>query len=124
MIASRSVPPARDHGRLPGRRSGGDLEALLALLDPEVVLRSDAAAVATGAPAELIGAGPVAETFTGRAQVAKVALIGGNVGLVWAPGGKPRVAFALDYGPHRIVGIRLIADPDTLRKVDPVILPA
>jgi RNA polymerase sigma-70 factor (ECF subfamily) len=103
---------------------GGEFEALVALLDPEVVLRADAAAVATGAPAELTGAGPVAETFSGRAQVAKVALIGGNVGLVWAPGGKPRVAFALDFGSDRIVGIRLIADPDTLEKVDPVIFPA
>ena len=103
---------------------GGDFEALVALLDPDVVLRSDAAAVATGAPAERIGAGPVAETFSGRAQVAKVALIGGNIGLVWAPGGIPRVAFALDFGPDRIVGIQLIADADTLERVDPVIFPA
>jgi RNA polymerase sigma-70 factor (ECF subfamily) len=103
---------------------GGDVEALVALLDPEVVLRADGAAVATGAPAELVGAGPVAETFAGRAKVAKVALIGGSIGLVWAPAGTPKVAFALEFGPDRIVGIRLIADPDTLQRVDPVILPA
>jgi RNA polymerase sigma-70 factor (ECF subfamily) len=103
---------------------GGDFKALVALLDPEVVLRADAAAVATGAPAELVGAGPVAETFAGRAKVAKMALVGGNVGLVWAPKGTPKVAFAMEFGRDRIVGIRLIADPDTLERVDPVILPA
>ena len=103
---------------------GGDFEALVSLLDPEVVLRADAAAVAKGAPAELVGAAPVAKTFSGRARAAKVALIGSNIGLVWAPGGTPRVAFALEFGPDRIVGIRLIADPGTLERVDPVVLPA
>jgi RNA polymerase sigma-70 factor (ECF subfamily) len=56
--------------------------------------------------------------------VAKVALIGGNIGLVWAPGGTPKVAFALEFGPDSIVGIQLIADPDALEQVDPVIIPA
>ena len=101
----------------------GDLEALVALLDPDVVLRADSAAVATGAPAEVHGSAAVAETFAGRAKAARPALVGGDVGLVWAPGGTPRVAFALSFGPDSIVGIELSADPESLELLDPVLLP-
>ena len=71
----------------------GDFDALLALLDPEVVLRADAAAVLAGAQAEVRGAAAVADTFKGRARVAQLALVDGAVGAVWAPGGRPRVVF-------------------------------
>jgi hypothetical protein len=101
----------------------GDLEALVALLDPDVVLRADSAAVATGAPAEVHGSAAVAETFAGRAKAARTALVGGDIGLVWAPGGAPRVAFALSFGPDFIVGIELVADPESLELLDPVLLP-
>jgi hypothetical protein len=40
----------------------------------------------------------VAETFAGRARAARPALIGGDIGLVSAPGGTPRVAFAMSFG--------------------------
>ena len=55
----------------------------LALLDPDVVLRADPAAVRTGAAAEVRGAAAVAGTFSGRAQTARPALVDGvtlNVG--------------------------------------------
>lgn len=91
--------------------------------DPDVVLRADSAAVATGAPAEIHGSAAVAETFAGRAKAARPALICGDVGLVWAPGGTPRVAFALAFGPDSIVGIELSADPESLELLDPVLLP-
>src|SRR5690606_39730071 len=71
----------------------GDFAALLALLDPEVVLRADAVTVAMGAAAEVRGAEAVAQTLSGRARAAQPALVAGGVGLVWAPGGVPRVAF-------------------------------
>ena len=64
---------------------GGDFGALVALLDPEVVLRADAAAVRAGASGEVHGAAEVAGTFSGRARAARPALVNGAAGLVWAP---------------------------------------
>src|SRR5205823_5371102 len=52
----------------------GDFDALLALLDPDVALRADPAAVQVGAPSAVRGAAAVAETFSGRAQFAQPAL--------------------------------------------------
>src|SRR5687768_13933343 len=69
---------------------GGDLDALLAVLDPDVVLRADRAAVHTGASKEVRGAAAVADTFSGRARAAQPALVNGAVGLVWGPRGRPR----------------------------------
>jgi RNA polymerase sigma factor (sigma-70 family) len=101
---------------------GGDFDALLALLDPDVVLRSDDAAVLVGASKEVRGAMAVAETFSGRARVAQLALLDGSVGAVWAPGGKPRVAFAFTISSGKIVGIDLLADPERLSRLDLTIL--
>jgi RNA polymerase sigma-70 factor (ECF subfamily) len=101
---------------------GGDFAALLALLDPDVVLRADRAAVEAGAPKELRGAAAVADTFSGRARVAKPALVNGAVGLVWAPGGRPRVVFGLTITRGKIVAIDLVADPERLRQLDLTIL--
>ncbi len=101
---------------------GGDFNALLALLDPEVVLRADETAVQTGAPSQVRGATEVAKTFAGRARVAKPALVDGDPGLVWAPGGKPRVVFGFTITDGRIVAIDLMADPKRLGELDLVIL--
>ena len=101
---------------------GGDFEALLALLDPEVVLHADGAAVHAGAPEELRGAPAVAGSFAGRARVANPALIDGEAGAVWAPGGQPRVAFRFRFGRGRIVAIDLVADPQRLRDLQVEIL--
>src|SRR2546428_10357383 len=72
---------------------GGDFDALLALLDPDVVLRADREAVQMGASGEVRGAAAVARTFSGRARVAQPALVNGAAGAVWAQGGRPRVVF-------------------------------
>jgi RNA polymerase sigma factor (sigma-70 family) len=101
---------------------GGDFDALLAVLDPDVVVRADASAVRAGASGEVRGAAAVAETFSGRARVARPALVNGAVGLVWAPRGRPRVAFRFTIMRGRIVGIDLVADPDRLRELDLAIL--
>jgi RNA polymerase sigma factor (sigma-70 family) len=97
----------------------GDFEALLALLDPDVVLRADPAAVRTGAAAEVRGAAAVAGTFSGRAQTARPALVDGAPGAVWAPGGRPRVAFGFTVADGRILAIDLLADPERLARVEP-----
>ncbi len=101
---------------------GGDFEALLALLDPEVVARADAAGVAMGAAAEVRGAAAVAETFAGRARAAQPALVGGVAGLVWAKGGEPKVVFGFTLEEDRVVGIDLIADPERIRELGVSIL--
>ena len=100
----------------------GEFDALLALLDPGVVLRADPAAVRTGATKEVRGAAAVAATFSGRARTAKLALVDGVAGAVWAPGGRPRVVFAFAITQGKIVGIDLLADPERLRQLNPVIL--
>ena len=103
---------------------GGDLQALLALLDPDVVMRSDAAAARSGAAAEVRGAAAVAETFSGRARAAQRATIDGVPGLVWAPGGRPPVVFGFTVAGGRVVEIRLVADPETVGELDLVLLDA
>jgi RNA polymerase sigma factor (sigma-70 family) len=97
---------------------GGDFNALLALLDPEVVVRADGAAVQLGASAELRGAAAVANTFMARAQGAQRALIDGLAGLAWAPGGRPRVVIGFTVTGGRIVRIDLLADPEQLGQLD------
>src|SRR5438105_7873265 len=52
---------------------GGDFDALLAVLDPDVVLRADSAAVHMGASREVRGAAAVAKQFSGRARFAQLA---------------------------------------------------
>jgi len=101
---------------------GGDFGALLALLDPDVVLRVDGAAGDMGASGGIRGAEAVARQFAGRAQVARMALLDGAVGAVWAPGGEPRVVFSFTLARGKIVAIDLIADPERLRQLDPAIL--
>lgn len=97
---------------------GGDFGALLAALDPEVTLRADAAALATGAQAAQ-GAQAVATQFSGRAHAAQLALVDGAAGLAWAPGGQPRVVFAFTLdGKGKIISIEIIADPARLSQLD------
>jgi RNA polymerase sigma factor (sigma-70 family) len=101
---------------------GGDFDALLALLDPDVVLRADRAAVQAGASEELRGAPAVADQFSGRAQVAQPALVDGAVGLVWAPGGQPRVVFDFTITGGKVVAIEMVADSERLGQLDLVVL--
>jgi len=100
----------------------GDFHALLAVLDPDVVLRADRAAVQAGAAREVRGAAAVAHTFAGRARFAQPALVNGAVGLVWAPRGRPRVVFDFTMTRGKIVAIDLVADPERLRQLDLAVL--
>jgi len=101
---------------------GGEFAALLALLDPSVVLRADRAAVRMGAAKLVSGPEAVAETFAGRARVAKLALVNGAVGAVWAQAGRARVVFDFTIKRGKIVEIDLLADPERLDHLDLVIL--
>lgn len=108
---------------------GGDFEALLTVLDPDVVLRADPAALAAaagspGAPAlasEIRGVSAVATSFLGRAQAAQPALVDGVPAAVWAPEGTPRVVFAFTISEEKVTGIEIIADPEHITELDVVI---
>ncbi len=106
----------------------GEFADLLILLDPDVVLRADAAAVraataaaAQGAPTlarEVWGAAAVALVFSGRAQAAQPALVDGLPGLVWAPGGDVRAVFDLLVRDGRVVVVEMLSDPDVVRELE------
>jgi RNA polymerase sigma-70 factor (ECF subfamily) len=99
----------------------GNFEALVALLDPAVVLRADAAGVQMGSPPEVRGAEPVAGVFSGRALAAQPALIDGTVGIVWAPGGRPKVVWDVTTVDGKIVQFDMIAAIESLDELDLVI---
>lgn len=100
----------------------GEFEKLVAVLDPDVVLRADQAVVETaaarpGAPklaAEVRGASAVAKAFQGRARNARLAFIDGVPGAVWAPGGKPRVVFSFVIDDGQVAAIEMVGDPEAV----------
>ncbi|HEX8049725.1 sigma-70 family RNA polymerase sigma factor [Rhizobium sp.] len=97
----------------------GDMTALLTALDPDVVFRADAVATRMGALAEIRGSSAVAETFRGRAQGARLAVINGAVGAVVILGGQLRIALRLTITDDGgITGINAMADPEELRKLE------
>jgi RNA polymerase sigma factor (sigma-70 family) len=100
----------------------GDLAGLLAVLDPDVVLRPDYAAMQTWPVQEVRGANEVANTISGKAKAVQVALLDGVVGWVWAPRGKPRVVFAFTFKGEKFIEINLIADPEHLSRLEIEIL--
>ncbi len=105
---------------------GGDLSALVALLDSDVTLAADAAA-APGRPALLRGADMVARGALGastRAGQSQLALVNGSVGIVFAPAGRLQVVLVLTVSPaRRVTAIEVIADPDRLRQLRLALLP-
>ncbi|MEV6008087.1 sigma factor [Streptomyces sp. NPDC051976] len=105
----------------------GDFEALLALLDPDVVLRADAAAGPTPAPVVLHGIDFVAKgasAAAGRVRFTQIALVDGAVGLVMAPRGKLRVVLTFTVSDAGITAIDVIADPERLRALEIAVLDA
>jgi RNA polymerase sigma-70 factor (ECF subfamily) len=100
----------------------GDFDALVALLDPDIVLEADSAAVRMGSAVEVLGATAVARTFSGRALAAQPALIDGAVGIVWAVSGRPKVAWDFTISHGKIVHIDMLAAPDSLDDLDLTIL--
>jgi RNA polymerase sigma factor (sigma-70 family) len=106
---------------------GGDLKALVALLDSDVTLTGDGATVPSGRPMVLRGADMVAKgamLASSRAERSRLALINGSVGIVWAPIGRLQVALALTANAEgRITAIDVIGDPGRLRRLRLALLP-
>jgi RNA polymerase sigma factor (sigma-70 family) len=102
---------------------GGDFDALLALLDPDVVLRTDRAAVPAGASSEVRGGLAVAkQAARGRARAARPALVNGAVGVVVAPRGRLLMVLIFTITGGKIVAIDAVADPARLRQLDLAVL--
>jgi RNA polymerase sigma-70 factor (ECF subfamily) len=91
----------------------GEFDQLLAVLDPDVVLRADRTAVTLGAPSEARGAVAVAR-FCRRAHGAIPALLNGAAAIAWVSEGDVRVVFQFMAMGAKITAIDLIADPDRL----------
>ncbi|MEH0447524.1 sigma-70 family RNA polymerase sigma factor [Streptomyces sp. B21-102] len=100
---------------------GGDFEALLALLHPDVVLTADRFVIPTPGPVAVSGARPVAEgamAATGRARFTGPALLDGTVGLVMAPHGRLRLVLVFTFAEDGITAIDAVADRERLAGIE------
>ncbi len=100
---------------------GGDFDALVAVLDPDVVLRFDGGAVRPGASVVIRGAAAVAAqalTFARLSPFVRPALVNGAAGVVVAPHGRPFSVIGFTVAHGKIVAIDALADPDRLRQLD------
>ncbi|SEE26135.1 RNA polymerase sigma-70 factor, ECF subfamily [Streptomyces sp. 2224.1] len=104
---------------------GGDFEALLAVLDPDVVLRADAGGAPEGVSTLVRGARAVVEralTFSRFAAFARPVLVNGAPGLLTAQGGRPFSVMGFTIAHGKIVEINILADPARLSRLDLTIL--
>ena len=97
---------------------GGDFEALLQVLHPDVVLRPDAAALQMGSLRELHGAADVANALSGGARVAQRVLVDGVTALAWAPGGQIRGVIEFVVSDGRIIELRVTGDAERIAQFD------
>jgi RNA polymerase sigma-70 factor (ECF subfamily) len=98
---------------------GGDFEGLLAVLDPDLLVRTDMAP--SGVPAETRGAVVYAKSaiaFAKAARFVRPALVGGAIGLVLAPHGRLLRALRLTITKGKITEIEVIRDPARLAELD------
>jgi RNA polymerase sigma factor (sigma-70 family) len=107
----------------------GSFDALLAVLDPDIVVRSDRAAVSRGAAREIRGAQAVARVaraarhLLGHTRFAQPVLVDGAVGIVVAPRGGLRFLLRLTIRHGKIVAIDTVADPAHLHQLRLAVLP-
>jgi RNA polymerase sigma factor (sigma-70 family) len=103
---------------------GGDFDALLELLDPDIVFRVDRGP-RSRASREVRGAAEVmrgARRYARLAEFARPALVNGAAGLVLAPGGRPFAVIGITVAGGRIVEIDLLGDPARLAELDLTVL--
>ena len=106
-----------------GAARGGDFDALLAVLDPDVVFRADPGKIRRLARPPITGAEAVATELLSRAPrfapLARPALVNGTAGLVVGPADKPFAVVSFSVAGGRIVAIDLITNPDKLGGLAP-----
>jgi RNA polymerase sigma-70 factor (ECF subfamily) len=98
----------------------GDFEALLSLLDPNVVFRADEASRKLGAMANLVGAETIAKNFMGRAQGAKPAIVDGLAAIAARRGDEAWLVFELRFDEigTRITHIEMATEPETIAAME------
>ena len=106
---------------------GGDIEGLVAVLDPDVVVRLDQT-TASGVPRVIRGAqnwakGAAAFSRSVGVHDIEPALVDGSLGLVWAPRGKLQRVLRFTFAQDKIVEINIIGDAARLRDLDLAVLP-
>ncbi|KJK55418.1 sigma-70 family RNA polymerase sigma factor [Saccharothrix sp. ST-888] len=102
---------------------GGDFEALVAVLDPDVVLRADAGALRPGAVvrgAQAVAGGAI--TFAHLAQAARPALVNGAAGVVAVSEGRPVSVAAFTIARGKVVALDILTDPERLARLDLTVL--
>ena len=103
----------------------GDFEALVAVLDPDVLVHIDEAAARPGGPREIRGARNWAQgaiAFSQMTRFAQAALVDGSVGVVFAPDGKLDRVLRFTIAHGKIVQADIIAEPARLRDLDLAVL--
>ena len=104
---------------------GGDFEGLIAVLDPDVLVRSDVAAVGPGGTREVRGARNWAKgaiVAARGARFAQPALVDGRVGLVVAPRGRLFRVLSFTFAGGKIAQVEVIGDPARLRELELAVL--
>ena len=104
---------------------GGDIDALVAVLDPDVVLRADGGPAGTAPSIEVRGAATVASralNFSRLDLVQRPAIVNGAVGVVTSRDGEPFTVAGFTVRGGRIVAMDILADPERLRALDLTIL--
>ncbi|MEU1816404.1 sigma-70 family RNA polymerase sigma factor [Streptomyces roseifaciens] len=127
-VQSQTTPPEPDLARQReavdaffAAAHEGDFEALVAMLDPDVVLRADGGDTRSRLSVALTGARAVASQaarFSGLSPFARPALINGAAGVVVVVNGNPVSVMAFTVTNGRITAIEVLADPDRLRRLD------
>ena len=126
--AAPDAPSATDAGRQGVVRAflraarDGDLPGLVAVLDPDVVLRADGAVAELGGVRRLTGAPAVAGALLGRTRSARLALVDGVPGAVFGPDGRLRGALELVVTGGRVVAVDVVTDPAVLEVLDVTVL--
>ncbi len=103
----------------------GDFDRLVAVLDPDVVLRADLGPLSAGGSREVRGAAAVAsqaQTYAQLGVLMQPALINGAAGLVSTRDGHPFSVGGFTVRDRKIVAIDILADPARLRRLDLTIL--
>ncbi len=136
----RGAPVPSDAGRARQREvveaflraaRAGDLEGLLAVLDPDAIVRIDAAARMDAPPSEagkareVRGASTWAKRFiefSQRLRFVQLALIDGSVGVIHAPRGKLSRALTFTFASAKVTRVEVIGDPARLRELDVAVL--
>ncbi|MGK5729636.1 RNA polymerase sigma factor SigJ [Streptomyces sp. URMC 124] len=127
-VQSRTTPPEPDLARQReavdaffAAAHQGDFEALVAMLDPDVVLRADGGAARAHHTVTLSGARNVAAraaSFSSLSPFARPALVNGTAGVVVIAKGNPLSVMAFTVTDGRITTIDVLSDPDRLRRLD------